>query len=245
MKCLTWNLEWASPISGRLKLMQKGISEVDPDVVCYTEVIRTVLPEGHAVEASADYGYPNTGDRRKVVLWSKNPWTDFDAVGDPEMPSGRFVSGVTGGIRFVGVCIPWRDAHVRGGRKDRKAWEDHLSYCDGLKRVLDRYSELSEPICILGDYNQRIPRVRQPKPVAKALMNAMPDDFTISTEGMKDGEGKALIDHFAVSSLLTARDIKILPRFAADGTRLSDHVGVAAHLGRNNANQAEQPTPKV
>ena len=42
MKCLTWNLEWASPVSGRLKLMQKEINEVDPDVVCYTEVIRTV-----------------------------------------------------------------------------------------------------------------------------------------------------------------------------------------------------------
>jgi hypothetical protein len=35
-----------------------------------------------------------------------------------------------GPIRFVGVCIPWRDAHVRTGRRDRAPWEDHLRFLE-------------------------------------------------------------------------------------------------------------------
>lgn len=61
MKCLTWNLEWASPTSKRLELIRKRIAEADPDVVCYTEVIRSTLPdEGFMIEANPDYGYSNS-----------------------------------------------------------------------------------------------------------------------------------------------------------------------------------------
>lgn len=236
MKCLTWNLSWASPTSDRLKIIQEEIRKVDPDVVCYTEIIRTVLHGGHSIEASSDYGYANTGDRRKAVLWSKEPWVDPDMSGDPMMPSGRFISGVAGGIRFVGVCIPWKDAHVRSGRRDRAPWEDHVLYCEALGRILDRYSKAPEPICILGDFNQRIPRLTQPDRVAKALTTALTCGFTVPTEGMIDQEGIGLIDHFAVSNDLIVSAINILHRFAPDGTRLSDHVGVAATIETKKEN---------
>jgi endonuclease/exonuclease/phosphatase family metal-dependent hydrolase len=226
MKCLTWNLEWASAKSNRIKPIQQKIAEADPDVICYTEVIRTVLPDGYAIEADADYGYSNTGDKRKVILWSKTPWTEVDSFGDPKLPSGRFISGVTGGIRFVGVCISWKDAHVTTGRKDRVPWQDHLLFCVGLENALTRYSSQEQPICILGDYNQRIPRYRQPIRVAQALMKAIPDDFTIATRGMADADGKFLIDHILTSPTLKTEITEIIPRFAEDGTRLSDHVGV-------------------
>jgi hypothetical protein len=64
-----------------------------------------LIPEGYCLDADPDYGYPNKGGRRKVILWTKHPWTEVDATGDEAIPTGRFVSGVTGGIRFVGVCI--------------------------------------------------------------------------------------------------------------------------------------------
>ena len=230
MKCLTWNLEWSSPKSKRLPIIQQMIAEEDPDVVCYTEVIRTILPEGHIIEADADYGYSKTGDRRKVVLWSRTPWTEVDILGDAKMPTGRFISGVTGGIRFVGVCISWRDAHVSSGRRDRSSWEDHISYCEGLQEVLSKYSSLNQPICILGDYNQRIPRFRQPVKVFNALMEAIPDDFIIATDGLSDSNGDGLVDHISSSSSLQPTITKILPRFSKDGTRLSDHVGVLGQL---------------
>lgn len=236
MKCLTWNLEWASPTSKRLGIIRERIIKEDLDVACYTEVIRSTLPEdGFIIEASPDYGYRNTGEKRKVVLWSKYPWTEIDDVGDPTLPSGRYISGVTRGIRFIGVCIPWRDAHVRTGRKDRKPWEDHLSYCRGLGAVLERFSHSSIPICMLGDYNQRIPRGSQPEHVFEALLASIPKHFRVATQGMKDADGKSLIDHFAVSSDLNIEVKDIVARFSHDGTKLSDHVGVLVNLTKNKA----------
>ena len=105
MKCLTWNLEWKTPASLAGRLIQEQVATLDPDVCCYTEVVRTLIPEGSCLDADPDYGYPNKGGRRKVILWTKHPWTEVDATGDEAIPTGRFVSGVTGGIRFVGVCI--------------------------------------------------------------------------------------------------------------------------------------------
>lgn len=230
MKCLTWNLEWTRPASRRAKLIMEHVVSFGPDVACYTEIVRDLIPEGHVIEGDPDYGYAIKDGRRKVALWSKLPWEDIDTVGDESLPTGRFVSGVTGGVRFVGVCIPWRDAHVRTGGRNREPWEDHLAYCEGLGRILGRYASMGVPVCVLGDYNQRIPRVSQPLHVAEALVSAIPGSFQIATAEMKDREGKNLIDHFAVSRGLAITITDILPKSATDGTRLSDHAGVAAVL---------------
>ncbi len=228
MKCLTWNLEWAAPGSKRGQRIREMISALDPDVACFTEVVRDLVPVGHTIEAGADYGYPNHENRRKVILWSRHPWTRIDTTGNIEMPPGRFATGNTGGVQFVGVCIPWRDAHVRTGNRNRNPWDDHLSYCRGLGQILARYEKDAIPSCVLGDFNQRVPRVNQPLDVAQALADAISDRFQIATEGIKDAEGNQLIDHFAGSPHLTISVTSIIPRFTSDGTRLSDHVGVAA-----------------
>ncbi len=199
MNCLTWNLEWAPPKGPRADWIMKHVAAANPDVVCFTEVLRDIMPPGHLIEANADYGYPIQEGRRKVLLWSREPWTEVDVVGDEMMPSGRFVSGITGGIRFVGVCIPWKDAHVKTGRCDRQPWEDHLAYCQGLARVLKRHAEKSTPVCVLGDYNQRIPRINQPVQVFDALMAAIPPNFNVATAGLTATEGFNFIDHIAVS----------------------------------------------
>lgn len=230
MKILTWNLEWAPLGSKREKLITTLIAQIDPDVVCYTEVNRNTIPDGHIIEADPDYGYPHNGQRLKVLLWSKHPWKEVDTVGDPDLPTGRYASGITQDIRFIGVCIPWKDAHVRNGRKDREPWQDHLAYCEGLSRIIEAHSASSHPICILGDYNQRIPRLYQPEHIAKALLHAIPNDFTFITQGLKDNEDKQLIDHICVSPSLTASATQILPHTTPDGTRLTDHMGVLANI---------------
>jgi hypothetical protein len=97
--------------------------------------------------------------RRKVVLWSRRRWSDFDAVGRPGVPPGRFACGTTqtpaGTLRIAGVCIPWRGAHVSTGRRDRAPWADHLAYLDGLADIA---RDLHGPHIVLGDFNQRTPR---------------------------------------------------------------------------------------
>lgn len=231
MKCATWNLEWAPIASKRTSLIQSIITSLQVDVFCYTEAIRDMVPERYRIEAAADYGYSHSGERRKVILWSKSPWTEIDQVGSEILPSGRFISGISNGIRFVGVCIPWKDAHVTTGRKDRTPWQDHLAYCAGLKEVINRYSESDIPICVLGDYNQRIPRIKQPPEIFQALREAIPPHCHVVTEGILDHEQKPLIDHVVTSSGISATIEQIIPRHASDGTRLTDHSGVVCHIG--------------
>lgn len=226
MNCLTWNLEWA-PVKGpRAEWIIKHVTAANPDVACFTEVLCDFIPPGQVIEADEDYGYPIKDGRRKVLLWSREPWTEVDTVGDETMPPGRFVCGITGGIRYVGVCIPWKDAHVKTGRCDRQPWEDHLAYCRGLTRVLKRYAEQTTPVCVLGDFNQRIPRINQPVPVFDSLMAAIPPNFHIATAGLTDMDGVNFIDHIVVSPKLDTSINGILPKVAQDGTRLTDHAGV-------------------
>lgn len=167
MKLLVWNIEWATSRSRRGRYIREVIAELQPDLVSMTEGTADMLPaQGHAIEAHDDYGYGDMGPRRKVLLWS------VDREGDPEIPGGRFVSGTTRGIRTLGVCIPWRDAHVRTGRRDREPWEDHLAYLGGVERVI-RAS--SEPMLVVGDFNQRLPRHGQPMRVYDALVQKVGD----------------------------------------------------------------------
>lgn len=119
---------------------------------------------------------------------------------------------------------------MRTGVKNREPWEDHLAYCEGLGRILGRYASERIPVCILGDYNQRIPRVSQPPHVAEALIGAIPESFQIATAGMKDCEGANLIDHFTVSTGLEISITGFLPRTSEEGVHLSDHSGVVAIL---------------
>jgi len=205
-----------------------------------------MVPEGYRIESDPDYGYKNGADKRKVILWSKSPFTEIDIVGDADMPTGRFVTGVAGGIRFIGVCIPWYDAHVHHGKKDKRQWEDHWTFCAGLVRILSRASSQSLPVCILGDFNQRIPRASQPMHVYDALMQAIPPTLKIITDGIMDEDGEQLIDHIAVSQGLTASTPQIVSRYSSDGTELSDHVGVFTHIENTDIiskGQNEQPPP--
>jgi endonuclease/exonuclease/phosphatase family metal-dependent hydrolase len=226
---LTWNLEWASPRSKRGEILKEIIQEIDPDVVCYTEVVTDFLPNGYIIEADPDYGYPHDGKRRKVVLWSKTPWTEIDTAGDPRMPPGRFVSGVTQNIRFLGVCIPWSMAHVSTGRKDANPWSEFLWYLRGFREVKSRFGKQESPLCILGDMNNTAPPTYSPVRVANVFSNML-HGFDLLTYGLEDQDGRLLVDHIAISSELKGDIIKIVSKNAAEGTRLSDHVGVVADI---------------
>jgi hypothetical protein len=130
---INWNIAWARPQTPRGIELLRRIDHCRPDVICLTEASTDFLPpDGHLITSSADYGYRAPEGRRKVLLWSRHPWEQVDDLGSPALPAGRFVSGVTatsaGLLRFIGVCVPWRDAHVRTGRRDRAPWADHLAY---------------------------------------------------------------------------------------------------------------------
>ncbi len=204
LKISCWNSDWATPSSKRGKFF---IEKFDSDIICLTEGYENLLPkDGYIISSHEDYGYKSKNGRKKVILWSKNEWTDIDQLGSKDIPSGRFVSGVTSGIRIIGLCIPWRFAHVSTGRKDRKPWEDHLSFIQNL-------SFSNQKTIILGDFNQNIPKKNQPEKVFSSLNN-MIDGFNLLTTNM------GLI-HIVVSTDLIAESIE---KIAAKNN--SDHDGI-------------------
>jgi endonuclease/exonuclease/phosphatase family metal-dependent hydrolase len=232
-----WNVAWASPRSPRGPSVATKLESLAADVICLTEGVEGVLPEGgHLIDSDPDYGYPIRPGRRKVLLWSRRPWSDVDRVGDPTLPTGRFVAGVTdtpiGPLRVVGVCIPWSMAHVANGRRDRAPWEDHLTYPAGLGSLLSGPSE--RPVLVAGDFNQRIPAGgRTPRRIGDRLAETFAA-FDLVTAGSIEGVDAPLIDHVALGEGLVARRVWAWPK-TLDGVDLSDHAGVCVELGHTQS----------
>lgn len=134
-----------------------------------------------------------------------------------------------GPVRFIGVCIPWRDAHVRTGRRDRRPWDEHLAYLQHLGPLLR--ADHSTPTVLLGDFNQRIPRTRQPEHVFSALTEALPADFRLVTSGPIAGAPELAIDHVAIRGPLEPVRTEFISRFDPDGAEMSDHFGPRVFVG--------------
>lgn len=228
----TWNTEWRKAATPDAQLMRDRLLALSPDIICLTEAFAELLDgEGYFIDSEPDYGYPIVPGRRKVVLWSREPWHDVDSVGHPTMPPGRFVAGRTstpaGDLRVAGVCIPWREAHVRSGRRDRANWDDHLEYLDGLETLAHGWTG---PTIVLGDFNQRVPRGTAPGLVYGALERALLDRYRVATAGPLKPLGRPAIDHVVHSSDFDAEEVTAISNLAEDGHRISDHFGVAVRL---------------
>lgn len=222
MKIFIWNTEWASPHSKREQLIKEVVHETSPDIICITEgYLESWGDFGHVISSDEDYGYKITQGRRKVILISKERWTHVDNVGCADMPSGRFVFGKTQGIDVFGVCIPWKDAHVRTGRRDKQVWEDHVAYLNGLQKVLPLGDGKT---AIMGDFNQRIPR-KYTKQDVFDLMAEIFDDFAFATKGVIQPINKLSIDHLCTKNMGDCLSVKSINNFVS-GVRLSDHFGL-------------------
>lgn len=227
----TWNVNWAKPGTERARCIAKRLATPGCDVLCVTEGYAGLLPAGgHLIDAGPDWGYIAAEGRRKVLLWSRLAWSGIDSVGSNALPGGRFVAGTTetdlGPLSVVGICIPWRDAHVHTGRKDTTAWQDHEAWLSAFAHL--PWQQASARTVVLGDFNQRVPRHRQPKRVYRALQDAF-SAFCFATAGELARTSERSIDHIAHTPDLTlAGEIRLWPKHGAQ-FNLSDHnVGVWA-----------------
>ena len=202
--------------------MAARIAGLSPDVVVWTEIVVTT----EDTLSEAEYGYAHNGSRRKVaVTGTAKIVRSNDRL--PSAPTGRFLEVWTAeGLRVIGVCIPWQDAHVATGRKDRKRWEDHLDYLKALDAYLPKRLDRT---VMLGDFNQRLPRYWQPKYAEAALREVLKGRFVVATEGLEHG-GKATIDHIAVSPDLEICEVGTVSNHEGE-MRLSDHFGTWADIG--------------
>lgn len=226
----TWNTKWARPRSARGNRVSADLADPECDILCVTEGGKGILPaNGHPICGGADWGYPPEWEGcRKVLLWSRWPWSRCDTHGSDALPPGRFVAGVTdtplGSVTVVGVCIPWFNAHVKDGHKNRERWEDHERWLDAFETLTYRYA--TERTVVLGDFNQRIPWTWGKKQAQNKLMRAL-ENFTISTNGDLPGAPHRAIDHIAhTPDVALVGDIELWPKRRAKYVPLSDHFGV-------------------
>ena len=235
VRILLWNVQWRTRRSyaGQIRALLDGLA---PDLICLTEGHEDFLSnDGHEIVSHPDFGYPILEGRRKVLLWSRSPWTDVDQVGHPTLPGGRYIAGWTetplGPLQVFGVCIPWDQAHVSGGRRDRKRWQDHLAFLTGLAEVLPAATHDGRSV-LLGDFNQTIPRTRAPKAVHEALMRALPEGMQVTTKGLIPDVGLRSIDHLVHTSDMVVAAVQGISNRSPDGHRLSDHFGLLVQLSR-------------
>ena len=188
---------------------------------------------GHTVSAQKNYGYEAKEGRRKVVLWSRQPWSRVDCVGAESMPPGRFVAGVTqtslGEVTVVGIGIPWFGSRTEAYRnaERRRRWQDHEEYLAGLTEVLARTP--AERLLVMGDFNQVIGTGgRAPIALRQALLDAFPPTVSIVTSSLAFG-GRKTIDHIALSEHLVVQSLRVLSN-VQDATVLSDHFGIVAEV---------------
>lgn len=136
MNLVNWNVEWATPISGKGIEILRRVREHDPEVVCLTEAPVDLMDRyeesGHLIHSQPEFEHSVRPERRKVMLWSRRPWRDVDDVGSREFPPGRFIFGTTetslGDVSVMGICIPWANSRANGPDAKRRRWEDHEKY---------------------------------------------------------------------------------------------------------------------
>ena len=244
LKLVNWNVKWAPDSQGareigRLSEIQRRIEQHAPDVLCLTEAYtkKTWIQEGHTICSQPDYGYPIKEGRRKVLLWSKEPWEKVDDVGIDSLPPGRFVSGVTrtsvGEVTVIGVCIPASGMRTEASRgSERKAWwEDHEQYLHGLAEILGRPS--AGRLVVMGDFNQRIRQGSYiPRRLRELLQKVFPEHMTIATPAL-GFQGKRCIDHIAISDDLAVESLGVISNMNGEA-ELSDHFGVVAEVSAKN-----------
>jgi endonuclease/exonuclease/phosphatase family metal-dependent hydrolase len=226
----TWNVGWAS--GKRQSLVRERIAALDADVIAVTEGTAAALPDEYTiVTGEADWGYrEQPPDRRKVILASRLSMSDVVTTGPRGMPSGRIVSATIGdgdqALRVHAVCIPWSHAHVSTGRRDATAWSQHEAYLRGLGEIL-KNDDPGLPRIVMGDFNQRIPRSRQPKRMNDLLLECL-GELRIATSGVLPGLAAPGVNHIAVSPGIEIDDVEGIGRRGPDGRLLSDHDGVVA-----------------
>ena len=224
---------WATPGSPRGHLIRTAFEVSDCDILCVTEGFAGIFPDAeHVIKAPQDWGYSVKDDRRKVLLWSKRPWKHTDVVGSEKLPGGRFIRADTKTaagtvLTVVGACIPWRGSNVKGGRKDREPWQDHLAWLEEFGRLRSTCRIPKKRLVVLGDFNQRIPRHWVPRSgsIGEALLQAF-EGLKIATEGKLPEACRPSIDHIAHSPDVVSKGVTVWCNWDTDGRRLSDHFGV-------------------
>lgn len=242
-RVLTWNIERSKPETPRGAAAIDYLFGLDPDVMVITEARTTFSTRGgHTLWCEPPVGTHFAAEERKVLIWSKEPWTAVDRIGIKGLDQTRYIAAKTstpnGDLTVHGVCIPWHMAEVvyHNGVK-RKPWELHLKYLALLGELLhcdhsvDCAQSTTGAAVVAGDFNQYVPRQKFGSKAVNDALTAAFEPLTIATSGIIDGCDKVGIGHIAHTQALTTERVWGWPN-VIDGKRLSDHDGAGEELSR-------------
>jgi endonuclease/exonuclease/phosphatase (EEP) superfamily protein YafD len=145
---------------------------------------------------------------------------------------GRIVRGVTdapcGELTVIGVCIPWRMAHVSHGRKDAAPWQEHRKFLEALRGLLAA-EDTAGPLLLAGDFNQTLPRTRASQELGELLQECLAGGRVLTAGHRSEVQ---LLDHVVLFNGDHLRDDAVNVCSASrEGRRLSDHDLVEVRLG--------------
>ncbi len=104
-----------------------------------------------------------------------------------------------------------------------------MSYLDALEKWLNSM-DISEPVILLGDFNQRIPFSGQSKRSYELLMSVLKPQFEVVTDGILAGVKERSIDNIAVSSHFGNSTVDTFSKSTDNGLKLSDHFGLRVNI---------------
>lgn len=224
LRILNWNIEGPKLTDHRQLELLQVIQTQAPDLICLTESPVDFLGRCW-YPASADLHF-SSKVLRKVVLFSKTPWSYESTHSDRVMPGGRLVHAITRcgqeELSVFGMCIPWSGSRYPAQKK----WADHAEYIETLQPVVAELQ--SRHTLLVGDFNQRVPSTYVPKKCQAQLRQLLADEFILAT-GMPPLE-VGVIDHVAHSSSLRSVHVEILSPKDSTGRSITDHTGVVVDL---------------
>ncbi|MCY4071095.1 MAG: hypothetical protein OXG60_07340 [Chloroflexi bacterium] len=240
MRILNWNTQIATPrgVNWRFETIKVVIALREADIICLTEAYPETMPSGGYIVTSGLSGWERHErlGARRVVLWSRNPWTDVDDFGSARLPEGRFVRAVTQvygkAVTVVGMCIPFHNYryHDSWGEKKLAIWQGAIEYLDALREDILPQARYQERTMLIGDYRLQIPPRTYPYP-SMVVNKKREETFTgwsipTAVDYRAVGLDKPMVDHIALTSDFRVRYMDFISRFSTDILSLSDHNGV-------------------
>jgi hypothetical protein len=238
MRLVTWNLGRRPAETPAAADLMRRIAEMRPDIACLTEAkagcaasLKAGDGDGHVIEDAGARLKGDTEADRKVVLWSREPWSDV--VRWPHLSElGGAVSGVTtsalGPVRVIGLCAPWHMAWPVNAQTRPLDWEMNTSFFERLKGVL-KDIDTGRPLVVCGRVCQYVPLSRGNWTAHHALTSAL-SGLGLATRGDIPPGGEQTTDHVAISSQLRASEVRLLERGESAGQAGADDPGVMVAL---------------
>lgn len=238
MRIGTWNLERPSARSWRKGPAQlEQLRAVDADIWVLTETRASVRPSqdhrfgSHAPAHPARRPDP---DERWVSIWSRYPLRDAGISPSRRGTVACIADTPLGELVVYGTVVPW--AHEPDPDGVVRAWNIHRRE---LARQAEEWQWLSErfpALCVAGDFNQAWRPGGYGTAQDRRAHHAAADaaGLVCLTADETDGH-RPLIDHILLTTSWAARyDAGVAATWSgvrSDGTRMSDHAGVAVDIG--------------